>query len=337
MRTLLTVVFLLTLPMAVVAEEIDNQTEAINWLLKVSEAARHRSYEGVMVYRDAQRMETMRIVHRHKDGREQERLTSLNGPPRDVFREDDHVTCILSDNHAHDPLLNPPPKSQRIFPAMSRETLGAVAPHYQFRDLGRAAVAGHECRGLAIQPRDGFRYGYQIWADARTFVPLKVSLIGARGQVVEEMMFTRAEFPDSISDQALAIPKGRSGVVPPREPEATPVVAGSPPRWLPSRLPPGFRVTMRSIKPSPDGNGFVEHVLLSDGLSAVSVFTSRMRGPQTEFRGLSNMGGINVYGRMLGTLHFTVVGEVPSNTVRFIGDALQDSEGADAGTGATAP
>lgn len=339
MRSVLLVAALLALPFAVHAEgeELSSQVEAINWLLKVSEAARHASYQGVVVYRDSQRMETMHIVHREKDGREQERLTSLNGAPRDIFREDDHVTCILSDGHSHDSLAGPLPKAQRVFPEMSRETLDEVAPHYQFTDLGRARVAGHECRGVAIQPRDGFRYGYVIWADSRTFVPLKVSLTGHRGQVVEEMMFTRAEFPASIPDQALAIPAGRRGVTPPPEPEAEPVALSSPPpRWLPRRLPPGFRVTMRSFKPSPDGRGMVEHVLLSDGLSAVSVFSSRMVASQHEFRGMSSMGGINVYGRMLGTLHFTVVGEVPSTTVRYIGDALEpEVAGQEAGPGAT--
>lgn len=327
MRRSVVAVLLAALPLVAPAEELSSQPQAIDWLLKVSEAARHANYEGVVVYRDAQRMETMRIVHRHKDGREQERLTSLNGAPRDIFREDDHVTCILSDNHVHDPVLNPPPKAQRVFPEMSRATLAEVAPHYQFRDLGRARVAGHVCQGVAIQPRDGFRYGYQIWADARTFVPLKVSLTGAGGRVVEEMMFTRAEFPESIPDEALAIPAGRTGVVPPREPApaANGPADASPPRWLPRRLPPGFRITMRSIKPSPDGQGVVEHVLLSDGLSAVSVFSSRMRVPQP-FSGLSSMGGINAYGRLLGTLHFTVVGEVPPTTVRYIGDALEASE-----------
>lgn len=332
MRRAVVAVLLAALPLGAAADDLSGP-EAVDWLLKVSEAARHASYEGVVVYRDAQRMETMRIVHRHKDGREQERLTSLNGAPRDIFREDDHVTCILSNNHVHDPLLNPPPKAQRVFPEMSRATLEQVAPHYEFHNLGSARVAGHECRGVAIKPRDGFRYGYQIWADARTFVPLKVSLTGARGQVVEEMMFTRAEFPASIPDEALAIPKGKSGFVPPRESEPTVEASNAPPpQWLPRRLPPGFRITMRSIKPSPDGQGVVEHVLLSDGLSAVSVFSSRMHTPQHPFRGLSSMGGINAYGRLLGTLHFTIVGEVPPSTVRYIGDALEpgEAEGADA-------
>lgn len=309
---------------------LSSEAGAIDWLLKVSEAARHASYEGVVVYRDADMLETLRILHRHKDGREQERLTSLNGSPRDVFREDDHVTCILAKEHAHDLSGNAAHKSQGsqtqgIFPAMSRDTLTQVAGHYEFRDLGQARVAGRTCRGVAIAPRDEFRYGYAVWADAQTSVPLKVSLLDRQGRVVEEMLFTRVAFPPSIPDQAFAIPARKQGFVPPREPapEAGPLAA---PAWASQRMPPGFRITMRSLKPTPDGQGMVEHVLLSDGLSAVSVFSARPSLQAKRFHGMSRMGAMHAYGRMLGTLHITVVGEVPQSTVRLIGDSLQPAE-----------
>lgn len=329
------------------AADLSGEAQAIDWLLKVSEAARHASYEGVVVYRDGQRMETMRIVHRHQDGREQERLTSLNGAPRDIFREDDHVTCIHSQGRVHQP-DGPLPRAQRVFPEMSRATLETVAPHYEFIDLGRARVAGQACRGVAVKPRDAFRYGYVVWADEKTFVPLKVSLTGHRGQVVEEMMFTRVDFPSVIPDEALGIPARRlAAAAPPPSTTATdaageadgpvpvaPATAEAP-RWLPRRLPPGFRVTLRTVKPGPDGRGLVEHVLLSDGLSAVSVFGSPMR-PTRPYSGLSSMGGVNAYGRVLGSMHFTVVGEVPPTTVRYIGDALEPADpAAAAGPAAT--
>ena len=327
---------------------LSSEAGAIDWLLTVSEAARHASYEGVVVYRDADMLETLRIIHRHKDGREQERLTSLNGPARDVFREDDHVTCILARNHAHDLAGNPAhkpqgPQTQGIFPAMSRDTLTQVAGHYEFRDLGQARVAGRACRGVAITPRDEFRYGYAVWADAVTSVPLKVSLLDRQGRAVEEMLFTRVAFPASIPDQAFAIPAGKKGYIPPREPASnaaliaaagvnekdlrSPALAlGAAPAWASQRLPPGFRITMRSLKPTPDGQGMIEHVLLSDGLSAVSVFSARVPLQEKRFRGMSHMGAMHAYGRMLGTLHITVVGEVPQSTVRLIGDSLQPAE-----------
>lgn len=297
------------------------------WLLKASEAARHTNYQGVMVYRDSDMLETLRVVHRHKNGREQERITSLNGAPRDIYRDDDHVTCIASDEHEHSVSASP----QSLFPVMSRATLAQVAAHYDLRDLGQARVAGRESRGVAITPRDGFRYGYEVWADLQTAVPLRVSLLDARGNAIEQLMFTEITFPAIISDKAFALPAAGHGVpaapVPTAAAQPHPSAVSTPapaPAWALGQLPPGFRITLRDVRPGPDGAGQVEHVLVTDGLSAVSVFRAQATSPEKMFRGFSHMGAMNAYGRVLGRFHVTVVGEVPQSTVRLIGDSLEE-------------
>jgi sigma-E factor negative regulatory protein RseB len=301
--------------------------DAAAWLLQVSDAARQANYQGVVVYRDGQRMEVMRLVHRQHDGRVQERLTSLTGKPRDILREGDTVACLVGD----EPVQSSGP--QTLFPVLSRELLTEAATHYEYRDLGHARVAGRACRGVMMSPRDEFRYGYEICGDAETAVPLRVTLVDRLGRTIEQLMFTEVAFPERIADAAFAPP---AGVTPVPVPVATataaavpavaqlpePAAAATPGAWRLVTLPPGFRIVHREQSPSPDGQGMVEHVLLSDGLSAVSVFGVRPKTPEKAFRGLSNMGAMNAYGRNVGGYHITVIGEVPLSTVRLIGDGL---------------
>jgi sigma-E factor negative regulatory protein RseB len=293
--------------------------DAASWLLHVSDAARQANYQGVVVYRDGQRMEVMRLVHRHRDGKVQERLTSLTGKPRDILREGDTVSCLVGD----EPVQSTGP--QTLFPVLSHELLTEAATHYEYRDLGHARVAGRACRGVMMSPRDEFRYGYEICGDAETGVPLRVTLLDRLGRTVEQLMFTEVSFPARIADAAFAPPPGVTPV-PVRAvavEAALPTPAGAAPEaWRLVALPPGFRVVRRERTPSPDGKGIVEHVLLSDGLSAVSVFGVRPTASEKTFRGLSNMGAMNAYGRSVGAFHITVIGEVPSSTVRMIGDGL---------------
>jgi sigma-E factor negative regulatory protein RseB len=297
------------------------------WLLRVSDAARLSNYQGVVVYRDDDKLETLRITHRQKDGREQERITSLSGEPRDVFREEDRVTSILpkgpAQQHAQD--TGGSPKS--LFPMMSRETLARAAAHYEFRELGQARVAGRQCRGVALVPRDEYRYGYQVCADSETAVPLKVSLLDHKGKVLEQMMFTEIQYPENIPDQMFALPADVRGAVPTRPDVQVVSQDLTLENWALNRLPPGFRVAQREIRPMENGEGELEHVLLSDGLSAVSVFRvhARSPGPAGErklFSGFSRMGAMHAYGRIVGRFHVTVVGEVPKATVRMIGDGM---------------
>lgn len=286
------------------------------WLLRMSESAREANYQGVVVYRDADTFETLRVTHGTKNGVERERLVSLTGEPREILREGEQVMCLLSRSRQ----MSADGSSTRgLLPRMDEEAVAQLGQTYELKTLGVGRVAGRECRGVRIVPRDAFRYGYEFWADSEHGVPLRVVLLAPNGRALEEMVFTQVEFPDSIPDSAFAtrLP------MPKREPSARQAAQPLPPSpFSLAQLPKGFRVTLRDVRVGRGGQR-TEHILISDGLSAVSIFSARRPAPDKAFRGVSNMGAVHAYGRMIGKFHIAVVGEVPPETVRMIGDGLQ--------------
>jgi len=303
--------------------------EPTAWLVKMSEAAREVNYQGVVIYRGDDLLETFRVTHRYQNGVERERVHSLTGEPREVEKQGDQLICLLPKTRRAT-AERPTPKG--LFPGLTAERVQQVAQVYQFDNLGEARVAGRVCRGIAITPRDDFRYGYEVWADAQSAVPLKVNLIGRDGALLEQMMFTEVEFPGSIPDSAFVTPapvRGESTKLAPAAPDSAPVptpVAAV----FGGQLPPGFRVIQRDVRNMP-GKGMVEHWLLSDGLSAISVFTTRREAPTRGFQGFKPIGALNAYGRVSGSMHITVVGEVPQQTVKMVGDGLKLGEPAPEG------
>ncbi len=317
-------------------------TEPADWLVRMSEASRAANYQGVIIYRARDTMETMKVVHRFQDGVELERVLTQTGVPREIIKQDGRVICLLPQDRK---LTVERPTPKGLFPGLTVERVAQIAQIYGFEDLGTARVAGRSCRGIAVVPRDEYRYGYEIWADEVTGVPLKVNLVGRGGAVLEQMMFTEVDFPARIPDVALQSeldPKRVAGAVtrliPAPATTPTAIAAGQPAaaggRF--SRLPPGFRVTLRDVRPTADGKGMVEHLVLSDGLSAVSVFSARREVPARVFQGVSQMGAVHAYGRMQGTMHITVMGEAPPETVRLIGESLRPEPEPAAATAATA-
>jgi sigma-E factor negative regulatory protein RseB len=290
--------------------------EPTDWLIQASDAARRANYQGVVVYRDARMMEVLRVVHRSKGGHVQERVTSLTGRPRDILQQDDRVAYFTGDQ----PLEPTRAMPHGLFPVTSTATLMEAGKHYELRDLGESRVAGRPCHAVVMQSRDEFRYGYEVCADRVTAVPLRVTLLDGAGNTVEQMMFTEVAFPAQIPDGAFALPPGAK--VPADEKDLD--QPAGPPAWELQRLPPGFHVVMRSQRAVP-GNGVVEHVLLSDGLSAVSVFGTPLDKPVSGRGGFSQMGAMNAYARSVGAFRVTVVGEVPRDTVRLIGDGFEIS------------
>jgi sigma-E factor negative regulatory protein RseB len=299
-------------------------------LVRMSEAARDVNYEGVVIYQAQNRLETLRVVHGFRDGVELERVEALTGAPREIVKRDGKVICLLPRDRKFT-LDRPTPKG--LFPSLDAERVAQLATIYDFRAIGAARIAGRNCQGLEIRPRDDFRYGYQIWADAETQVPLKVNLVARDGRVLEQMMFTEVRFPEEIVDarfdEALAEHEERVAARAAQVEVPAALQAGA------SRigsLPPGFRVTMRSIRQSADGSGVVEHVVLTDGLTAVSIFSAQQREASVPvFQGQSRMGAVHAFGRVIGTMHITVIGEAPQETVRLIGESVQPLEAPAAG------
>ena len=298
-------------------------------LLKAADAARTGTYHGTVIYRTGGNMESMRLIHGYANGLERERVVALTGEPREIIRLDNKVTCLLPKDRKLD-LKRPVLKG--LLTNVSAESLKELAPWYELRDVGTARVAGRNCRGVELSPRDGFRYGFEIWADEITGVPLKVSLIGPGRRALEEVMFTEVAFPASLSDEAFApaLDARRFKAVTREEPTMKELSGGAadisdfPIRF--DKLPPGFRVTMREQRAGNDLRGRVEHIMLSDGLSAVSVFAALGVTPDKAFNGLTQMGAVQAYGRSLGRYHVTVVGETPVATVETIAVGLSLNE-----------
>jgi sigma-E factor negative regulatory protein RseB len=299
-------------------------------LVRMSEAARDVNYEGVVIYQAQNRLETLKVVHGFRDGVELERVEALTGEPREIVKRDGKVICLLPRDRKFT-LDRPTPKG--LFPSLDARRVAQLATIYDFRAIGAARIAGRNCEGLEIRPRDDYRYGYQIWADAETHVPLKVNLVARNGRVLEQMMFTEVRFPEEIVDarfdEALAEHEERVAA------RAAQLEAPALQQAGTSRigsLPPGFRITMRSIRQSADGSGVVEHVVLTDGLTAVSIFSAQQREASIPvFEGQSRMGAVHAFGRVVGTMHITVIGEAPQETVRLIGESVQPAEATSAG------
>ncbi len=300
--------------------------EPADVLVDTANAAHMQNFQGVLIYRDSERLEALRVVHRYKDGNESERVTSLNGEPREVFRVNDRVYCILPKDRMMR-LQRPPLKGflNQLTPDRVRE----LSAWYDFKSLGMQRVAARSCVGVAVVPRDGYRFGYEVWSDVQTHIPLKFSLVDSAGRVREQVMFTEVDFPANIPDDAFKteVNTAKYQVVTRDEPESLlPMepVAGGDPNLIFGAMPPGFRPVIHDQGHLPGGSVEVQHTLITDGLSAISIFSHTNQGNiHYGFVGASHMGSVEAYDRLIGSLHVTVVGEAPAATLKMIGDGVQ--------------
>ena len=174
--------------------------DARDWLEKMNQALATRNYDGTFFHLSEGRVETMRIVHRVKAGRVTERLQSLDGSGREFVRNNDELTCYLPDQHT---VLVEPRQDRGPFLGSLPQFGADVNEYYRIESLPASRVLGRAARVIAVNPKDQFRFGYRLWLDENTAMPLKTQLCDARGQVIEQILFARLDMPESIPDSDL--------------------------------------------------------------------------------------------------------------------------------------
>lgn len=309
------------------AARADGNADVREWLDRMNHALSNLDYQGTLVYQHDNRLETIRIVHIVNENGSHERLTSLNGAPREVVRTQDTVTCILPDDQS---LILDRRLTTNLFPSLPLSQASDLESHYTFRLGGMDRVAGLAVRVVSIAPRDAYRYGYRLWLEHETGMLLRSELLDSAGKAIEQVMFTDINLGEHIPMSALqpqfATPDfGPRPPAPKEMPEsiASGETSGDGGRrdlaWTAAGLPPGFHLKSHDWERLSEDTSPAEHLVFTDGLASVSVYVEEegaRAGPAPP--GGSRMGAISAFSREHNGHHITVVGEVPPVTVRNI-------------------
>jgi sigma-E factor negative regulatory protein RseB len=317
-----TVVGVLALGLPVRSRGADDPRD---WLEKMNQALATRNYDGTFFHLTDGRVETMRIVHRVRAGQVAERLQSLDGSGREFVRNNDNLTCYLPDQHTV--LVEPRQDHGPFLGSLPR--FGADADEfYRIESLPATRVLGRAARVIAVNPKDQFRFGYRLWLDEKTAMPLKTQLCDSRGQVIEQILFARLEMPESIPDSDLAPAVHTEGLRWVRQGPALDAAHDNALAALSafraSQLPPGFRLTVTGAQTLGEATVPASHLVYSDGLATVSVFVEAERGskPQPPMQGLAKVGSGYAFSTVIQGHQVTAVGEVPAQTVEFIAHSV---------------
>src|SRR3979409_41343 len=301
--------------------------EPTQWLERMNQALTTRNYDGTFSHWHGGKVEMLRIIHRVQDGAVAERLVSLDGSGREFIRSGLDVACYLPDKKTV--LVERRPADESLlggFPAVNQQT----ASFYDIRELERTRLNRRDTHLITVTPKDEFRYGYRLWIDESTGMPLKTQLCAGRGRFVEQIGFASLTLSSRIPDSAFKPEVSTEGFqwlrnasAPSKEPPENASLV-----WNALKLPPGFKMAARSAQVLPGSTDPVSHLVFSDGLASVSVFvemetkTKEAPDEQTVMEESARLGSSSVYSTMMGGRKVTAVGEVPPATVRSIASSF---------------
>jgi sigma-E factor negative regulatory protein RseB len=308
------------------------------WLEKMNKALSSKNYDGTFFHISGGRVETMRIVHRVRSGRVSERLQSLDGSGREFVRANDQLTCYLPDQHT---VLVEPRQDRGPFLGSLPQFDSSVGDFYRIEAMPSTHILGRPVKGIAVNPKDQFRFGYRLWLDEKTAMPLKTQLCDSHGQVIEQIFFARLDMPENIPDSDLAPTVRTDGMRWVRQGPSLDNTSAALAAYRASQLPPGFRLTVQGAQTLGDASSPASHLVYSDGLATVSVFveehsvsasgitvpgdaqTPAQATPQSPMQGLARVGSGYAFSTVVQGHQVTAVGEVPAQTVEFIAHSVK--------------
>lgn len=295
------------------------------WLARMHEASRRRSYIGTFVVSTHQgAMSSARIWHTSDNQLQVERVESLSGTPRSVFRRNEQVVTFLPDAHV---VKTERRESLGLFTNLVKGPDSAVPEFYSARRIGVDRVAGFEADVVLLQPRDALRYALRIWSERRTGLVVKLQTLDSDGSVLEQSAFSELVLDapvraDKLSQMMAATDGWR--VEKSEVTKTTPEAEG----WQLRAPVPGFRPMNGYRRPvAGAAAGATESTLqwiFSDGLAAVSLFLEPYDAHRHTQEGMMSSGATQSLARRVQEgWWLTAVGEVPPATLRSFAQNIE--------------
>jgi sigma-E factor negative regulatory protein RseB len=294
--------------------------DALSWLGRMAAAGQRLNYSGTFIYQSGKSIETSRVVHMMDAAGEHERLEVLDGSPREVVRSNSEVRCILPDQRT---VIIDRAGGRRAFPARLPSSFGGIAENYRIRKGEVGRIAGMEAQQIILEPKDEYRFGYQLWAEIQSGLLLKSRTLDDRGEIIEQFAFSDVKIGGDIAMEAVRPRLARDGdwkVVHANGVEIRREESG----WGVQAPIAGFSLMSIVRRPLGRDHGDALHLVYSDGLAAISVFIEPANQANGRLAaGQLSSGAINIYKRMVGPHLVTALGEAPLRTVQRLADAME--------------
>lgn len=265
--------------------------EAVDLLAKMRNAVHALTYSGTLVYSQGNELSNYQISHTLENGAEKESVVRL---AQGASAGSENVESFSLS------------KLQQVQPQLEDV--------YTLDLGGQEFVANRSCQIVVARPRDKMRYLQRYCIEPESGMLLKYSLVDRSHRSVEQLMFTTLDISAAVSGGAPVqqLPMSDS-----------PIVAIPSTDWVFTALPAGFQQVQDLQQAGVDGQAAVRQIILSDGMTSVSVFIAAPGAPSMlDSMGLS-AGAMNIYAAEVDQHQITLVGEVPVATLQSISAGLQ--------------
>lgn len=281
-------------------------------LQQMKRASQSLSYELAYINVSRQGIESLRYRHAIIDSKVYAQLLQMDGPRREIVQRGNEVSYFES---GLEPFTMQGDHIVDSLPSLIYADFAQLSTDYDFVSVGRTRIADQLCEVIRIVPRDGTRYGYIVWLDSESRLPLRVGLLDRDGETLEQYRVVSFAVDDGVGKMMQGLQNAKLPAVL-SLPKGTPFTFNWQVGWLPS----GMKEVSQSRRQLPTLDRPVESRLFSDGLFSFSVnvtLADKTSSPQ-----LLRTGRRTMQTEVRNDAEITVVGELPPATAKRIADSI---------------
>jgi sigma-E factor negative regulatory protein RseB len=304
-----------------------NAREVRTWLTRIHQAASHHNFQGTFVVSGGGSVSSARIAHYCQGDNQFERIESLDGQARHVFRHNDAVHTVWPGSRV---VLVEQRDLLMSFPALLQAGDDHIADFYDVQKQGAERVAGHEANVLLVKPKDAYRYGYRLWAEKGSGLLLRADVLTERNEAIETSAFSDVVIGIRPQPETVLAPMKKLDGYRVVRPVLTPARLEAE-GWTLRQSAPGF-LQVSCVKRPMDGTDAADkdvaadqvlQAIYSDGLTYVSVFIEPFNVQRHARQMLASVGATQTLMRRQGEWWITAVGDVPPATLRLFVNGLE--------------
>jgi sigma-E factor negative regulatory protein RseB len=308
---------------AVSADKVTEPANITDWLMRMHEASRKRSYVGTFVVSSAGVMSSARIWHVCQGDQQVERVEALTGTPRSVYRHNNQVHTFLPDRKV---MLSERRESLGMFPDLLKSADSGIAGFYAAKAVGHERVAGIRTDVVELRPKDNLRFAYRVWAEESSGLVLKLQTLDAEGQVLEQAAFSELQLDVPLKMDRLLQMMGKTDGYRVEKIKLLTTSADAE-GWALKTPVPGFKSVSCYRRPTASrvAGGSAEPVqwTFSDGLASVSLFVEPYQPQHHQQESSLSIGATQTITRRIDAYWLTAMGEVPLATLQLFAAALE--------------
>lgn len=264
-------------------------------------------YEGLV--------EPKRFSHGVVDGQQISYLSHLNGPPKEYVQRGEHISFFEPEI---EPYTLKSGHFQGNFFQLVQQDIDKLTASYEFVLAGRGRIAGRPAQVVRMSPKDNDRYGYLLWLDRNTSLPLRVDTLDLDGELVEQMMTislrTYKQATPWIQELTIVNLPAIVNVPTHNQEQLSP--------WQIGWQPKGFELIAQDRHSLPVIEDSVDYLMLSDGVAIISIYIEPAQGKPRELMPVARKGATNLITAQIKGSMITVVGEIPAETALKIAQSV---------------